>query len=199
MNACLDLIEMNVREELAPREVGKRTYLPAACYTLSKKEKTSFCESLKGVKVPQDYSSIVKRLVSMNDLKLIGLKSHDCHVLMQQLLPVAICGILPKNVRHTITRLCSFFNSICSKEIYSQKLDELEEEIIVILCQLEMFFPPSFFDIMVHLVVHLVREIRLCQPVYMRWTYLVERYMKILKGTRRINVVRKLPLLKDIF
>jgi len=112
VNARLDLIEMNIREELVPKEVGKRTYLPAACYTLSKKEKTS----------------------------LIGLKSHDCHVLMQQLPSVAIRGILQKNVRHTITRLCSFFNSICSKEVDSQKLDELEEEIIVILCQLEMFF-----------------------------------------------------------
>jgi len=61
-------------------------------------------------------------------------------------------------------------------------LDELEEEIIVILCQLEMFFPPSFFDIMVHLVVHLVREIKLSRLVYMQWMYLVERYMKILKG-----------------
>ena len=47
VNARLDLIEMNIREELAPREVGKHTYLPAACYTLSKKEKTSFCECLK--------------------------------------------------------------------------------------------------------------------------------------------------------
>jgi len=101
--------------------------LPAACYTLSKKEKTSFCECIKGVKVPQGYSSNVKSLVSMNDLKLIGLKSHDCHVLMQKLLPVAIRGILQKDVRHTITRLCSFFNSICSKEIDSRKLDELEE------------------------------------------------------------------------
>jgi len=95
---------------------------------------------------------------------------------------VAIRGILPKNVRLTITRLCSFFNSTCSKEIDSQKLDELEEEIIVILFQLEMFFPPSFIDIMVHLVVHLVREIRSCGPVYIRWMYLVELYMKILKG-----------------
>jgi len=119
VNAHMDLIEMNIQEELAPREVCKRTYLLAACYTLSKKEKTSFCECLKGVKVPQGYSSNVKSLVSMNDLKLIGLKSHDCHVLKQQLLPVAIRGILPKNVRHTITRLCSFFNSICSKEIDS--------------------------------------------------------------------------------
>ncbi|CAK8534103.1 unnamed protein product [Lathyrus sativus] len=35
---------------------------------------------------------------------------------------------------------------------------------------------------MVHLIIHLVREIRLCGPVYLRWMYLVERYMKILKG-----------------
>ena len=43
-------------------------------------------------------------------------------------------------------------------------------------------FPPSFFDIMVHLVVHLVREIRFCGPIYMQWMYPFERYMKILKG-----------------
>jgi len=96
VNERLDLIEMNIREELALREVGKRTYLHATCYTLLKIEKTSFCECLKGVKVPQGYSSNVKSLVSMNDLKLIGLKSHDCHVLMQQLLSVAIRGILQK-------------------------------------------------------------------------------------------------------
>ncbi|VVA40801.1 PREDICTED: transposase, partial [Prunus dulcis] len=44
------------------------------------------------------------------------------------------------------------------------------------------YFPPSFFDIMVHLVVHLVREVRLCGPVYFRWMYPFERYMKVLKG-----------------
>jgi len=35
---------------------------------------------------------------------------------------------------------------------------------------------------MVHLVVHLVREVRFCGSVYLRWMYPVERYMKILKG-----------------
>ena len=101
---------------------------------------------------------------------------------MKQLLPIAIRGTLQKYVRHTITCLCSFFSSICCKFIGPLKLDELEDEIVVILCELKMFFPPSFFDIMVHLVVHLVREVRLCGPVYLRWMYPVERYMKILKG-----------------
>jgi len=118
----------------------------------------------------------------MQDLKLVGLKSHDCHVLMQNLLPVVIRGILPKNVRQVITCLCIFFNAICRKVIDPNSLDELENEAIIILCQLEMYFPPSFFDIMVHLIVHLVREIIICSPVFLHWMYPVERCMKIFKG-----------------
>ena len=62
------------------------------------------------------------------------------------------------------------------------KLDELENKATIILCQLKMYFPPAFFDIMVHLIVHLVREMKCCGLVYLWWMYLVERYMKILKG-----------------
>ena len=39
LNARLDLIEMNIRGELTPIEMGKRTYLSLACYTMSKDEK----------------------------------------------------------------------------------------------------------------------------------------------------------------
>jgi len=34
----------------------------------------------------------------MKDWKLIGLKSHDCHVLIQDILQVAIRGILQKKL-----------------------------------------------------------------------------------------------------
>jgi hypothetical protein len=60
----------------------------------------------------------------MQDLKLYGLKSHDCHVLMQQLIPVAIRGVLPKHVRYAIARFCVFFNALCSKTIDVLQLDE---------------------------------------------------------------------------
>ena len=106
--------------------------------------------------------------MQFKDLKLVGLKSHDCHVLMQQLLVMAIRDILPNKVRHAITRLCFFFNAICSKVIDPIKLDDLENEVAIILCQLEMYFPPSFFNIMVHFIVHLMREIKLCGPVYLQ-------------------------------
>ena len=111
--------------------------------------------------MPHGYSSNVKKLVSLKDFKLVDLKSHDCHVLMQQLLPLAIHGILPNNVRKTITRLCLFFNAIFCKAIDPLKIDDLENKTAVILCQLEMSFPPSSFDIMVHLIIHIVREILL--------------------------------------
>ncbi|KAL5550266.1 hypothetical protein UlMin_000442 [Ulmus minor] len=38
---------------------------------------------------------------------------------------------------------------------------------------------------MVHLTVHLPREIQLCGPVWLKWMYSMERYMKILKGYTR--------------
>nr|GEW76163.1 hypothetical protein [Tanacetum cinerariifolium] len=58
--------------DLAPQVTnGTKMYLPPACYTLSKAEKTSFCECLHGVKVPSGYSANIKNLVSMKDLKFL--------------------------------------------------------------------------------------------------------------------------------
>jgi len=48
LNARLDLIEMNIRGELAPIEMGKHTYLPPTCYTMSKDEKKKFLSMSKG-------------------------------------------------------------------------------------------------------------------------------------------------------
>ncbi|GJW42229.1 retrovirus-related pol polyprotein from transposon TNT 1-94 [Tanacetum coccineum] len=48
--------------------------------------------------------------------------------------------------------------SLVWKEISLQELDKLQLELVVTLCLLEKFFPPSFFDIMIHLTVHLTRE-----------------------------------------
>jgi len=165
---------MGIQASLHLRSDGKKIFLPPACHTLSRKEKISLCQCLRRVRVPQGYSSNIKSLVHLKDLKLVGLKSHDCHVLMQQLLFVVIRDILPNKVRLAITRLCFIFNAICSKVLDLVKLDELENKAAIILCELEMYFSPAFFDIMVHLIVHLVREIKCCDPIYLRWMYPVE-------------------------
>ncbi|GJV01252.1 putative reverse transcriptase domain-containing protein [Tanacetum coccineum] len=71
--------------------------------------------------------------------------------------------------------------NIC-KEIILQELDKMQAELVVTLCLLEKFFPPSFFDIMIHLTVHLTREVKLCGPICFWWMYPFERCMKVIKG-----------------
>ena len=182
LNARLDLVEMGLRSELFPRVDLKKTYLPPACFSLSRNEKKLVCQTLSNLKVPEGYCSNFRNLVSLEELKLFGLRSHDYHALMQQLLLVALRFVLPKHVRYTISRLCIFFNKLCTKVVDVPKLNEVHNELVVTLCLLEKYFPPSFFDIMLHLTVHLIREVRLCGPVYFRWMYPFERYMKVLKG-----------------
>jgi hypothetical protein len=45
-----------------------------------------------------------------------------------------------------------------------------------------MIFPPAFFDIMMHLPIHLAEEAKLGGPVCYRWMYPIERYLRTLKG-----------------
>ncbi|KAK9049104.1 hypothetical protein SSX86_031930 [Deinandra increscens subsp. villosa] len=182
INARKDMVELGICKELAPVEIANRIYLPPACYTMSKAEKTKFCECLHGIKVPSNYSANIKRLVSVKECKLLGMKSHDCHVLMTHMIPIAVRGLLPENIRHTITKLCLFFNMIHSKVIDPELLDTWQDEIVETLCELEMYFPPSFFDVMVHLVIHIVQEIKVCGPVFLRYMYPFERFMGFLKG-----------------
>jgi hypothetical protein len=79
-----------------------------------------------------------------------------------------------------ITRLCYFFNRISQKVIDRDELASLQEFAVETISQFEMCFPPSLFDIMVHLVVHLVPQIEALGPMYLHemWTY--ERFMSIL-------------------
>ena len=46
MNTRLHLVEMNIRPKLARMVIGNRTYIPVACYTLSRKEKYWFCKTV---------------------------------------------------------------------------------------------------------------------------------------------------------
>ena len=77
-------------------------------------------------------------------------------------------------------------------------LDELQNEVMVTLCLFEKYFPHSFFDIMVHLTVHVVRHVRLCGPIYLRWMYPFERFMKVLKAMYEIVISLKVALLNAI-
>ena len=75
-----------------------------------------------------------------------------------------------------LVELSGFFQKLCAKALYVTDLERLEEGIVIILCKLERIFPPAFFDIMIHLVVHLPREAKLAGLISYRWMYPFERY-----------------------
>jgi hypothetical protein len=136
---------------------------------LSKAERKEFYQFLHDLKVPSGYSSNFKRLVLVKDMKMNFhlMKSHDCHVLMTTLLPVALRGIKIELVREVIMSLCLFFNAIEQKVINDGKLLDLERRHFETLWLLEATFPPSFFDLMLHLIEHLTREIWSLGPSYL--------------------------------
>ena len=53
--------------------------------------------------------------------------------------------------------------------------NRLQSQIALTLCHLKRIFPPSFFDIMEHLPIHLAEEAKIAGPVQYRWMYFIER------------------------
>ncbi|CAA7023826.1 unnamed protein product [Microthlaspi erraticum] len=179
LNARKDLQELGIRSELWPDVSGR--FLPA-CFTMTNCEKDSFLKILKSVKLPYGFSSNISSCVDLNNRKMVNLKSHDCHILMGQLLSVAIRNVtLPREVSFVVTELCHFFWEISSKVLDLNYLDKLQEHIALTLCHLEMVFPPSFFTVMVHLTIHLTEEVKLEGPIQFQWMYPVERMLGHLK------------------
>lgn len=182
LNARRDLQLMEIRKAMHPQILdGGKVYLPHSCFAMNNMEKTMFCNFLKNVKVPDGYASNISRCVNVKKRTIFGLKSHDYHILMEQFLPIVVSRTLPKKVSKPVIELCNFFRQLCSKVVKVDDLDNLQSRIVLTLCQLEKIFPPSFFDIMEHLIVHLVEEVKLGGPVRFRWMYYVERYLMTLK------------------
>ena len=105
-------------------------------------KKKELCKFFKEVKVPDGYASNISRCIQVNERKIFGLKSHDYHVLIQQLLLLTIHGVLHKNVCVAIVELCSFFKQSCYKVLKTDQLEHFQNDIIVTLCKLERIFPP---------------------------------------------------------
>ena len=87
-------------------------------------------ECLRSIKVPSSFSSNVKGIINVAEKKFLNLKSHDCHVLMTQLLPIALRGILPLNVRLATVKLCAFLNIISQKAINPVHLAKLQNDMV---------------------------------------------------------------------
>ncbi|XP_056698198.1 uncharacterized protein [Spinacia oleracea] len=183
-NARLALKKLNIKSHLWPQSHPSRVndYLPPAAYTMSKEEKERFLTVLQNLKVPDGYGSNLQRCVNLKQRKLINLKSHDNHMPMQDVLPVALRASNPTKVIDLLDELSYFFKKICSTAIERSELDIIQSKLVLTLCKMEKEFMPTFFTIMVHLLIHLVEEVKLGGPVHYRWMYPIERYLAFLKS-----------------
>ncbi|KAL0433756.1 UNVERIFIED_CONTAM: hypothetical protein Slati_2709900 [Sesamum latifolium] len=126
----------------------------------------------------------------MKELRLHIMKSHDCHIFMQKLIPIAFREMLPESMWSTLTEVSLLFQIICSMTLDVVKVQELEDKVATILCNLEKIFPPSFFDSIEHLIVHLPYEAHVGGPVQYRWMYPFERFLRglIMKVKNKAHV-----------
>jgi hypothetical protein len=78
-------------------------------------------------------------------------------------------------------KVSRIFRKICDKKINLSNKAMYIDDAVVALSMLEKEFPPTFHDIMMHLLIHLVEELFICSPVHSRWMYPMECFMKTLK------------------
>ena len=105
VNAQRDLKAMGCKHDLWPDESGK---YPLTIFTMTNEGKKTFLTTLRNISVPDGYSSNISRCIDVDNLKINGmLKSHDNHILMEQLLLLAWQTSLPDEVSIVLIELCS--------------------------------------------------------------------------------------------
>ncbi|KAI5324838.1 hypothetical protein L3X38_033911 [Prunus dulcis] len=184
IKARLDLERMGIRRGLWMNRDSDKARRDLAFFSLKPNEKKEFLKFVSSVKFPDGYASNIARCVNVDGGKFTGLKSHDCHVFMQRLLPVGIRHLLPEDVVKPIMLLSRFFSQLTAKTLRKTDILQLRHDIVQVLCKFEMIFPPAFFTSMMHVMVHLPEEALLAGPVNYRWMYPIERLLGELKKSK---------------
>lgn len=96
-----------------------------SCFILYPNKLEQMIGCLFGTKYTLGYTGLIRRLLYPTKGIFNRMKSHDCDIIMTQILPVAIQGIMEWHVRATLTSLCNLFNVSTRKSITVKKLGRL--------------------------------------------------------------------------
>nr|GEX16335.1 hypothetical protein [Tanacetum cinerariifolium] len=152
-NARQDLKRLGIRSGLwLGQTKNEKCSKPQAAYSFTPENRKKFCQFIKGVKLPDGFGSNFKH------------------------------KYLPDEVTKPIIELCLFFKQICSATLMEGDMLKAHSKVVDILRNLELIYPSAFFDIMIHLVIHLPLEALEGGPIHPRWMFPFERFMKKLKG-----------------
>jgi len=93
-NARQDLRLICKRPKLELVLENEKYKKPKATYVLNSDQRRMVCEWIKQLKFPDGYASNISRCINVDEGKIYGMKSHDCHVFMQRLIPLAFRDML---------------------------------------------------------------------------------------------------------
>jgi hypothetical protein len=160
IKARLDLALFYNRKNMELVCDGSRVAKLRASFMLEKNAQLLVYKWLKSMCFPDGHALNISRLVNTEECKLYGMKSHACHMFMQKRIPLAFRDLLPKGILDALMEISHFFRDICSSKLNVDHIERLEMNIIETICKLEMIFPPSFFDSMEHIPIHLLYEVK---------------------------------------
>lgn len=177
-----DMEECGIMRDLHLRALprGMSYMKPNAPYVLTPEERHALLSSVSQIWTPSRYASNFWKHIQRG--KFIGPKSHDLHCLIEQIIPVCAQSLMHPFQRTTLIWLGKHLTHICAKAIDPRNLNGLRFFLTEFVCMLEISMPPTFFNLMQHLLIHLVDELAICGHVGGRWLYLLEWYMGVLKG-----------------
>jgi len=98
IKARLDVALFCNRKNMELVRDGSRVAKLRASFVLEKNAQLLVYKWLKSLRFPDGYASNISRLVNTEECRLYGMKSHDCHVFMQTLIPLAFPDLLPKGI-----------------------------------------------------------------------------------------------------
>lgn len=78
-------------------------------------------------------------------------------------------------VSEPVEELNMYSKQLCSKNLKVDVLEQMQKNIVLTLCKLEHIFELTFFDIMIHLAIHLVTEAKLAGHKPFCWMYHFKR------------------------
>jgi hypothetical protein len=81
-----------------------------------------------------------------------------------------------------LVKLSHFYRQLCAKEIKKDMMEKLEKEIHMLLCKLEKIFPPRWFNLMQHLLIHLSYKAKVGGLQQYKWMYHIKRALKKLRA-----------------
>nr|GEV02804.1 hypothetical protein [Tanacetum cinerariifolium] len=101
-------------------------------------------------------------------------------------MPYRLQQYLPTDVAKPIIKLCLFFKQICSQTLMVDDMVKAQRKVVDIWCNLELIYLPGFFDIMIHLVIHLPLEALEGGPIRLRWMMFPQNLIGLTQELKKV-------------